>query len=185
MYLVLLILSIIGVAIAGYILVSCLLDDLSLSSATVVSGLVVILFLAGIGFNAVGLITTEEQPNEHVVIKSTEIVQLRDGTNVSGNFFLGIGAVESGLTYIYYVEEDGGYKIKSVDADETTIYYITDGSKPRIETNEVGRYWKSYWQSEWEWGNDFFSSSDRFTTIYVPEGSIRQYYLDGSGQTQE
>jgi len=142
----------------------------------IVASVLIILASIGIVYDSVAQATYEQMPVKERLLESTEIVQLRDtGFSVSGGFFLGSGSVNGQPAYLYYIKADGGYKLKSVRASSVTIRYIYDNSTPRIEYIRVEYYYTHYWLNEPRF---LYSGSRQKIIIYVPEGSIRQYYLD-------
>jgi hypothetical protein len=100
--------------------------------------------------------------------------------SISGGFFLGSGSIDGTPVYLYYTCNNGEYLLDYVNARGTAIRYIADNSKPRIETEAEGYYRKTYWSDEWKW----HAKGELYQKIiiYVPENSIRQYYLDSEPQ---
>lgn len=137
------------------------------------SATVAVFMSIGVIYNLVAVMTLEQTtPYEKVVVQSVEITQLYDTMTVQGRFFLGTGTIDGKPAYACYIEEDGGYRLKHIDAKDAIVQYIEDGSTPRIETIKTQNCWTDgFVQAAW-------STTPTKTIIYVPENSIRQYYLN-------
>jgi len=61
----------------------------------------------------------EEEPMDERII---EIVALNDSQGTSGNFFIGIGRVDSELVYHYYGKEGKGIKGGTIKARYAVVY---------------------------------------------------------------
>ena len=147
------------------------------------------------------LMTEKKQSSE--LIKSEKIIALRDTSAIDGQFFLGCGSVGEDEWYVYYTDTEFGYKKNKVSADNSNrpvyLKYINEEESPRID--EYG--WvtrktlkrKSFFLSlfayidvaEYDVGDEIsatYSTSsftggnanDRRYEIYIPEGSIKEYY---------
>lgn len=63
------------------------------------------------------------------IIERVNISSLDRDSIVNGHFALGSGSVKSEPSYFYYVKlENGGYKLKSILAEECTIFRDEDAS---------------------------------------------------------
>ena len=138
------------------------------------------------------------------LIKSEEIISLRDTSALDGNFFLGCGSVGEDEWYVYYTETEYGYKKNKVSADNSArpvyLKYISEGESPRIDeygwvTRKVLKD-KSFFLSLFgyiklsqynvgdeisatysEYGLGGGKADDRRYEIYIPEGSIKEDYV--------
>lgn len=96
--------------------------------------------------------------------------------NLNGSFTFGCGRIDDREVYVFYTEnKDGSFERDSVDVSGTKIFYIHDGSKPRLKwtrsttaMKEIKIFNKDisgwFWFSPREWNKDF--------SLYVPDGSI-------------
>ena len=97
-----------------------------------------------------------------------ELESIQDGSKINGQFFLGSGYINERMKYSFYLSEQQGYKLYSIDASDAYIKY-TDG-KPKLEMyQEVITD---------DFINNFSTTLDLKTNykIYVPKGSILQNY---------
>lgn len=101
------------------------------------------------------------------------LVNLKDGSSITGDFFIGIGHVDEEMKYSFYVEtEDNIFELKTIEADEAKISYIKEGERPYLTThcddysalNPKLRLWSD---------RDCFFNDIIF---YVPKGSIKSDY---------
>lgn len=120
-----------------------------------------------------------EEPK--VVISSQELLCANDGAITTGNVagggfvvFSVIGSVEEESVYkYYYLLPDGGAKLGQVNADETTIYYIDEGEKPRLDKVTTTYYSLDYNESP---PKECRHKSTVTYKLYVPRGSISSVY---------
>lgn len=126
------------------------------------------------------------EPEISTVTTKIDIVCANDNTTINGSINgIGLfvyyvhGSVEQSDMYkYYYCTDDGGFKMTSIPADDTTIYYLKDGEKqPYILDHTITTITKTY--------NHNVTPSKLFkeeTTsvhqyeIHVPEGSIVSYF---------
>jgi hypothetical protein len=59
-------------------------------------------------------------------VDTYNIVSLKDNNSVSGNFLLCSGSINGEMKYTFYYEENGFYKMKQIDIDNTSIKYSDD-----------------------------------------------------------
>jgi hypothetical protein len=101
---------------------------------------------------------------EHVKVKTTEIVALKDNNELSGSFFLGSGCVDENTRYYYMENTERGKRMRDISA-ENAYLNESNSETPRIET----------YQSEWKnkaWNLIAFPSEGGYYKIYIPENSI-------------
>jgi hypothetical protein len=73
-----------------------------------------------------------------VVSSSTQtLTTLNTSTASQGTFFLGTGTVEGESVINYVTNENGVYRVQSVDADQATI--LTDSGEPTVIINVTQR----------------------------------------------
>ena len=100
---------------------------------------------------------------------SCNIVALQDNSSVSGSFFLGSGQIDGKMKYVFYIEENGLYKMHQIDYNLVQIRY-TD-SIPKIHITEITK-------------TDAFINhfaidrniGDQTYIIEVPKGTIKTNY---------
>ena len=54
------------------------------------------------------------------------IEALQDNSSISGSFFLGSGSIDGSMKYVFYYEDDGGFKMKQIDYDKAIIKYSSE-----------------------------------------------------------
>lgn len=115
-------------------------------------------------------------PQDREVVSKSNIVNIRDDSAVSGQFFLFAGSIDDEAVFRYYQENNGHYQLKTVEAWQTTI--IEDDSQPRVVTTaEFSRYDWAFWpQSAHEFDPD--GRHARYV-IHIPKGSIKQQFTLG------
>lgn len=109
-------------------------------------------------------------PTHTQIEKSTfELESLQDGSRINGQFFLGSGYINEKMKYSFYISEENGYKLYSIDADNAHVKYTT--KKPKLEMFEE--------VVNDDFINNFSIAMDLKTSyiIYVPQGSILQNYV--------
>lgn len=80
---------------------------------------------------------------------------------------------EKSVYKYYYQQEDGGIKLDSVSADDTTIYILKDGEQPHIETVVTTSYYLNYNNNP---ATRCMESAEVSYKLYVPEGAITNVY---------
>ncbi|MGQ0414617.1 hypothetical protein [Escherichia coli] len=158
-----------GVSILIGIIVGFIIDELCDNG---IKGFLVMLGIVGTALVIFfGLFFTIDKNVEMVTKRDvTELVVLGDGQQTKGRMFLGSGYVDGELTYKYAYKKGEGYGIDMERADYVgESRYIKDGSKPRIEKNEV--VYKSTWANVLV--APFFNTAKH---IYVTEGTIQETF---------
>jgi hypothetical protein len=92
---------------------------------------------------------------------------LQDNNSIEGNFFLGCGRVNGEMKYIFYYKTDGGYKMGELNKN-VLIKYTNE--RPRIEI------YKKIKTDAYTWSIYLEGCDCENTVIYVPKGTIKQYY---------
>lgn len=125
--------------------------------ATVYIGLVI--------FFITGETKLRKQPWNYSEQYATEkIVSLSDSNQLNDHFHVRRGYIGEKLYYQYMVDlGSGGYKANKVGADNTTLFY--DNNNCRVEWYEKERHWL------------YFSETEKYQKIYIPEGSITDDYM--------
>jgi hypothetical protein len=114
---------------------------------------------------------------EVVVIKTTELENIKDNSMTSGNFFLGCGSINGSMVYTFYEKIDTNeFQLRTISCYVTTIAY-TD-SVPRIEEYSL-RELNNEHNRKYTIGLSLFPYVSAFSQykIYVPKGSIKQNYV--------
>lgn len=123
----------------------------------------IVLYLSVILFCAFGFHKMGKQPWNYSEPYATEkIVCLNDTNQINGRFYMRRGYIGEKLYYQYMVKLGAGYKANKVGADNTTLYYDNDNF--RVEWCEKERHWL------------YFSETEKYQKIYIPEGSITDDY---------
>ena len=105
----------------------------------------------------------------YVKSEETKIIALQDNSSVQGRFFLGSGNIDGTMKYVYMKEEDGGYKMDSLDVENVTIIY-SDSTKIEVYNAEFKNKAIRFLFCKY----DLFSDSKY--KIYVPKGTIKQNF---------
>ncbi|MBR3319471.1 hypothetical protein IKG06_03120 [Candidatus Saccharibacteria bacterium] len=156
----------------GLKLVLCVIVFITLLVTIVFSCAVLITYLAHI--------TTEESIKTETFF-SRDLYSLNSGINVSGagDFTLGSGSFvisTTGCYYYYYQTKNGDIKQGNISADEASIRYITDDSKPRlvgyreipvVTEKYEGKVTRTYEDKD---------KAKKYYIIFVPEGSITESF---------
>lgn len=69
----------------------------------------------------------------------TSILSVNDGSEVSGSFSLGSGSIHENPVFVYYKVDGKGYRLETVDADETLI----------VEDEETSPYLRTLMSKRW------------------------------------
>lgn len=104
-------------------------------------------------------------------VDTYNIVSLKDNNNVSGNFLLGSGSINGEMKYTFYYEDNGFYKMKQIDVNNTSIKYSNDIKVERYR-EEATESFINYFAID-----DLYSESNMDYIIYIPEGSIKNNYV--------
>ena len=130
-------------------------------------GTVLIIFMAAlIGFG-VAFILPMKTVTE---IDTYNIVCLQDNNSTNGSFFLCTGTIKGEMKYVFYYEENGTYKMKQTDYNNTSIKYSETVKVERYRQEEVKAF-INYFAID-----DIFSESNMQFIIYVPKGTIKSNY---------
>lgn len=126
-------------------------------------------------------------PSEETTTR-IDIVNVNDSKEVTGSVSGGgfliysvNGSVSTDNVYCYYYQqEDGGFKLASIPADDSTIYYLPEGdTKGYINKITTTTYYYDNNNYPAVKTDEVYEQSCKYE-IYVPEGSIGTYYeFDG------
>jgi len=160
--LLLIIITILG-GVYGYESLTKMNDLIDKILFTIVGLLIGFMIASLISISIVSL-TTLFVDLEYEEINEQKILALNGNFETEGNFFLGTGNLEENLKYYYLIKKDNGYKIKSIDTDNTLIY---EDNNPRIG------YYRGYFRNKiLRFLLGKYSLKD-YHKIYVPKGSIK------------
>ena len=151
--------------IVAVFLICAYFDDYTNSTSGYSAGITTIIYIFLLVFLLVGLEKLDKQSWNYSAPYATEkIVSLNDSNQINGKFHLRRGYIGEKLYYQYMVDlGSGGYKANKVGADNTTLFY--DDDTCRVEWYEKERHWL------------YFSETEKYQKIYVPEGSITDDYV--------
>ena len=156
---------IIGVIVGTYWCLTASYDKLALFVMPVIFSMVGVLVIS----LPASFIFSDEVTVEH------KLVSLKDGSSVSGSFFLGIGGVGEDAEYSFYEQDtDGKFHLEQVDADRASIVEY-DGT-PKM-TESCDDYGDSPWLLTWPISYDSVDCYDRDVVFYVPEGSVKTDFV--------
>ena len=118
----------------------------------------ILIFFGGNGLTAYFTIPKYSMPEEY------QLANLHDDTLTEGFFFLGTGSINEERCVFYRYEEDGGWKLDSVEADLAIIYEEerSDGELIIYKPTLLSWFWSIYYDDRYE--------------FYIPEGSIIREY---------
>lgn len=137
-------------------------DGIHINGYLVIS--VTVLYILLISFFIIGEKQVDKQPWNHETYATEHIIALQDNNQMNGRFYSRRGYIGEHLYYQYMVDiGNGGYKANKVKADTTTLYY--DDNNCRVEWCKKERHWL------------YFSETEKYQKIYVPEGSITDDYV--------
>ena len=126
-------------------------------------------FLFGSIFAGAGAMFSIFIPQKTYFEKSTfELESISDGNKLNGQFFLGSGYINEKMKYSFYLKEQEGFKLYTIDSDIAHVRYSK--TKPILEMYE---------QKRTDDFINYFSIPHRPELkyiIYVPQGSILQNY---------
>lgn len=130
-----------------------------------------ITFCAGMVLLVGGIITINEPTKP--VNKTYNLVALQDGNSTGGSFFLGTGYIDDKQQFSYYQENNGQYRLKSVDAENAII--IQGNGKPRVVKScsldaVAPIIFYPFFQG------DRYDCSTKTYEFHVPPGSIKSNY---------
>ena len=110
-----------------------------------------------------GMWSSHVPDSEKWEVKTENLAVLNDGSAIEGSFFLVSGGIGEKPKFTFYAEENGVFRLKSVDADEAQVVY-TDGAPVHEYHIPAGRFW-TYWEM-----------SNSYDVFKVPAGSIKYSY---------
>lgn len=110
-------------------------------------------------------------------VVSKELRSMQDGSEISGNFFLGTGTIDEDPHFTYYVVDGEAARLESVPAKYAKI--VEGADRPRLERG-CTKFTETWWN--WPVPSFFDNNIDcggAEYTFYVPENSIvNNYRLD-------
>lgn len=104
----------------------------------------------------------------YINIHSYKIEALQDNNSVNSSFFLGSGIIEGRMKYVFYIEENGEYRLNQIDYKDASIKYSDTvqlleykvcASKALINKFAIDR-----------------DLGDKYYVIEVPKGTIKNNY---------
>jgi len=124
---------------------------------------------------ALGCIDTKYEKSN--VFGVTYISSISANSNISGDFFLGSGTIESKNYYYFVVKSDFGYQIDKIEITNE-VYLREDGdNKPFIEYTKYNCTYQN-WFSRIFFKKKMFNE-DREIIIHVPKNTvIKNYNVD-------
>lgn len=135
----------------------------------IVMGIGVISFVIAIFLGSVSFIADGRVEREIVITNETPIVSLTRNLDISGNFVLGTGSIQSGSAYFFYTQDGDDYHLLSVSTDSSFLRE-SEGAPMYIERES--RPTSSFWN--WALG-----SQDEKSIILVPRNTVTQVF-DGN-----
>lgn len=120
----------------------------------------------------------EKTNDPDIAITTCDVLCAKDGSMTSGSFAGNIiyvhgSSSEKSVYKYYYQQEDGGIKLGSISADNTTIYFLEDGEVPHLETIATTWYYINYNNNP---ATRCLERTNITYKLYVPEGSITNVY---------
>lgn len=125
-----------------------------------------------------GINQTDAYVYHERVVSQEPIYSLETPPSVHGSFVLGIGKVESGAEYYFYIKDEyGGLKLINIDSDSCSIVE-TDKEKPSIKVIEKTPVFKSALYTFLYWPNlrALLFSPEEHYILYVPPNTIKKVY---------
>ena len=101
---------------------------------------------------------------------SLSIENLQDNNGTKGSFYLGLGQFKDRMTYVFYYNENGLYKMNQVDYQKVSIK-ISD-NRPKVNVTQI-------YPIEGAFINYFAFDTDILDETYVievPQGTIKNNY---------
>jgi hypothetical protein len=121
-----------------------------------------------------GFIIALALPAEVKIVKTTyKLETLQDNDNLKGSFFLGSGQIEGEMKFVFYYEDNNGFKLDQVDYNKVLIKYSNEDPKIEIFKQE---YIKNSIINIFAidcLGCGFYPKY----IIYVPKGTIKNNYV--------
>lgn len=134
------------------------------AATTVLWCLAAFAFICCINVGILLFVDSDNFKHTHYEI-SENIISMKDGSGISGNFFLGCGSLNGELVYSFYAQDSIGIHGRTIDSDRAILRYTT--SQPRHVT-----YCKKYAKSDWLFTPYLFWEYPYKDILYIPEGSI-------------
>lgn len=113
--------------------------------------------------------------SEAVVKEECNIYSLNTFNSIQGHFILGAGSINNYVSYYYYIEEDGMYALRSVDAKKVKICQTNDVFPKIVVYGYVLKEPNVFF------GLGKYSGKADSIIIYIPENSIVQQYNPNVG----
>lgn len=113
-----------------------------------------------------------------ITVTKTSILCAKDNSVISGGMSGGIFYVQASVSekseyHYYYQQEDGGIKLGTIPADDTTIYYVGEDEGTYLETTVETTYTLNYNNNP---ATILDETSETTYKLYVPEGSVTSVY---------
>lgn len=97
-----------------------------------------------------------------------KLENLQDGNSTKGSFYLGVGQIEGKMRYVFYVEENGLYRMNQIDYNLAAIKYTNSIAKVHFyeerKTSDIINYFALD-----------FRCDDNYI-LEVPNGTIKNTY---------
>ena len=140
----------------------------------IVKDLVIRIIMAAFLGGALGFMIGLLVPSKMIEEKSTfKLMNLQDGSQVSGNFFLGSGTIEGKMNYIFYYNLDSTtFAMAQIKYDVATVKYTKDSTTAYVECYKTVDD-KNYFWNNFSIDTDY---GDKRYIIYVPKGTIKTNY---------
>lgn len=104
------------------------------------------------------------------IMNEYKIVALQDNNSTSGNFYLGSGQINSEMKYVFYCEEEDGFKMKQANFEHTVIKY-SDTIKCEVYREIEVKSFINYFALDCS-----VEEENLKHIIYIPKGSIKSNY---------
>ena len=119
-----------------------------------------------------------EDETPEITVINTSILCAKDNSVISGGMSGGIFYVRASVSekseyHYYYQQEDGGIKLGTIPAEDTTIYYVEEEEDSYLETTVETTY---IWNYNDNPATIFDEISETTYKLYVPEGSVTSVY---------
>lgn len=113
-------------------------------------------------------------PSKMIEKESTyTIMNIADGSSVSGNFFIGCGTIDGKMKYtFYYAQDSNTFAMHQVDYRDAVIKYSDSTQTPHVvvytTVDDTNYFWNKF-----SYDTDY---GDKRYVFFVPKGSIRSNY---------
>lgn len=135
---------------------------------TLLSILGTILFIAL--FSVIGFIFAIILPMKTITKIDTYNITCLQDNSINANFYLGSGIINGEMKYVFYYEQNGIYKMKQTDCNNTSIKY-SDNIRVEQYRQEKTKAVINYFAID-----DIYSEKNMQFIIYVPKGTIKNNY---------